>query len=457
MVSALSRSPDSGQSPPSGRGLLTPYPPLSFDSLLAGASPADRPAWLHWQQILTDAHRESATALSIEADAACWRVQVRTGEGLHEHRLEGDEPDAMLRVMAEVRKSPGAARGRARESVREYAKESALSSTQESATCLSIRLDDQWYMLRLITLATSSGTAWHIELHPDHPVPPTLEELGMSSPLQLKLRNLLAARHGWLLVSANNPQARSALLQAMVQVISSPDRRVLCVETPIHHRLSRTTQVVLSDQPAGAKASGKRVELTPAWHPHWQAALGMAHDVVVLNDSPARLDLTSLAKRSIDQTLVIQGCTSLPGNDAGSWLKAQGFSTAWIERTLLGTVRHRSIRKLCQACRHPAPIGDEPSQWLHQAREDGGLLFDQWLRAMDRDRFSLAPGCAACHGRGFVGEVNVFDIHSFRTDHRAGASSAPRQARYRALLELAVQGEITLADAMLVHRDWFAA
>ena len=444
-------------------GLITPWPAVSFDHLVAEAEPADHARWLQFRQLLLDAVRQLCLTLFIEADRDCWRLRHRCPAGLRETRIGPDDdlPGIMTLVEqhlwrdgAETRHTHGEPR-RCRYLTLQLDGQRHVVSLQRlvnplpcgtgpgGSHCNSASSGSGTQLAddHCISAIDSTGQIWCLTLHPDAPLPATLDELGLHGRQGARLRRLLASPSGWLLVNSAEPVSRTTLLQAMAQSMNAPDRRLLSVDAPVHHVLPRMVAVEL---PRDHSTAGRR---------QWQQLLDFEPDVLFLDGHARWLPLSELAHMASEATLVIQACNTATSERAIRSLAAQGFGSAWREHGLLGVLTHRRLPRLCDHCRHPAPVDAPLRNWLHARRDHGRELLDQWLAAADRDRFSVAEGCTHCHGFGVRGTLDLYDLAP-RASHD---QPARRHATYRRLFDHAVRGDITLAEAARVFDALFDA
>ena len=267
---------------------------------------------------------------------------------------------------------------------------------------------------RLLTRATK--TAKQVVVTFDMPpyAPKKLEDLGMSSTIAGRVRELIALEKGLFVVSS---PPGTGCTTTFDMVLLSTDRLLrdfVSIEdsgTP-PHEVQNVKPVRYSSKAGEAPLSALK------------AALLEYPRAVVTRDLVDRELAGRLVELANDQQLVIVSMQAADSLDAIQKLLALGIGHEQLARCLLGSLSQRLIRKLCTQCGETVPTPPELLQRLKVSAEE----LPQIKRA------SPHGGCRACAGRQFIGRTAIFELAAGPTVRQAVAKQVdPKVLRQAAV------------------------
>jgi type IV pilus assembly protein PilB len=268
--------------------------------------------------------------------------------------------------------------------------------------------------IRVATLPTVEGESVVMRLLDKSRRAPTLQELGMSEPMQENMREILARPTGTLLVTGPTGSGKSTTLYAALTEINRPELNIITVEDPVEYRLAGVNQIQINQRAGLTFASALR------------SILRSDPDVVMVGE----IRDGETAKISIEAALTGHLVLStLHTNDAPSTLTR--LNEMGVEPFLTGSavsavLAQRLARKLCtHCCELYSPSVDE----LLKAR-----VSPEVAAANDGITFYRKVGCPRCGQTGYRGRVGIFQLLTMSEEleslsvQRAGRDEIERAA-----------------------------
>jgi len=267
--------------------------------------------------------------------------------------------------------------------------------------------------LRVSTLPTVHGESVVIRLLPVHTGIRDLAAVGMPEPLQRVLRRLAAAPHGLILVTGPTGSGKTTTLYATLQLINTPERKVLTVEDPVEYQMEGVNQVQVRPS----------IELTFARI--LRSMLRQDPDVIMVGEMRDSETATIAIHAALTGHLVL---STLHTNDAPSAITRlidMNIEPFLLASTIRTIIAQRLVRVLCPQCRRPvAPTEDFLA-----------VLAASGLASTAPHTVHAAHGCEACNGTGYSGRVGIFEMMMMSdavrrtTIARAGANDIARAAK----------------------------
>jgi type IV pilus assembly protein PilB len=278
--------------------------------------------------------------------------------------------------------------------------------------------------IRVATLPTVEGESVVMRLLDKSKRAPSLESLGLSEEMRLRLEQIIRRPTGALLVTGPTGSGKSTTLYAALAVINRPEVNIITVEDPVEYRLAGVNQVQINVRAGLTFATALR------------SILRSDPDVVMVGE----IRDTETAKISIEAALTGHLVFStLHTNDAPGTLTR--LNEMGVEPFLTGSavsavLAQRLARKLCtHCCEMYTPSVDE----LLRAR-----VSPETAAATDGMVLYRKVGCPRCARTGYRGRIGIFQLLLLdEAVARLAAEKASREEIERAALE---QGMRTLWD-----------
>lgn len=266
---------------------------------------------------------------------------------------------------------------------------------QEGRMVLQRPAPDTPVTLRLSTLPTTRGEAMLVEVAADLVAPRQLGELGLD-PSDLA-RVLGALTRGGLVLAVGPTNAgKGTFLRACVRhAAQDPDRTVFSLDPEAEH-----------DVPGAVT-----IRLNPEVNVHQEnmlcAVLTMADpDVVHL----PRITCWSEADRAVEAAamgrLLLAGFGTEDAPSAVVRLVDMGVPSYLVTASLQAVVSCRTLPRLCDGCKVPAPALD-PDDLVRIAPR---LVEEELLRGWEHAFAPRRGGCDACAGTGHMGRLGVYEV-----------------------------------------------
>jgi type IV pilus assembly protein PilB len=244
--------------------------------------------------------------------------------------------------------------------------------------------------IRVATLPTVEGEAVVMRLLDKSRKAPTLEELGLSEEMRVRLRELIRRPTGALLVTGPTGSGKSTTLYGALAEINRPEINIITVEDPVEYRLAGVNQVQINPRAGLTFATALR------------SILRSDPDVVMVGE----IRDGETAKISIEAALTGHLVLStLHTNDAPgtlSRLNEMGVEPFLTGAAVSAVLAQRLARQLCTHCRELyAPSVDE----LLRAR-----VSPDRADLREGAGFYRKVGCPRCNHTGYRGRIGIFQL-----------------------------------------------
>jgi type IV pilus assembly protein PilB len=244
--------------------------------------------------------------------------------------------------------------------------------------------------IRVATLPTVEGESLTMRLLDKSKKAPTLDELGLSQDMQVRLSEIIARPTGALLVTGPTGSGKSTTLYASLNQINRPEINIITVEDPVEYRLAGVNQVQINTRAGLTFASALR------------SILRSDPDVVMVGE----IRDGETAKMAIEAALTGHFVLStLHTNDAPgalTRLNEMGVEPFLTGAAVTGVLAQRLARKLCtHCCEMYSPSVEE----LLKAR-----VAPEVAAASDGMAFYRKRGCPRCNQTGYKGRIGIYQL-----------------------------------------------
>jgi len=402
---------------------------LNVQAIEDTAAKPHRGAWRYLASIFENTLRRHSQQFSIESDATLWRLRYRRVHGYDEHIVE--DPSLLVWAVDALQ-------------IELWGNEYHRNINRSARFVWSFNSIDQAVTLNV--LSTINGDVLHFDLEHIRPMPPQLEELGLTPAQLLELRLRLDEQHGMIMLTSPDPVFLNDLLLAINQDLISPDRKLLSIHDRHRYSVPRTMQIDLpsSDDVARWKT--------------WQQALNTHYDTLFIRASVPEQFHQQIANNCDQGGLVIQALQVKQPANFINLLNSSITRHAPLHHSVTSVVSHYPVRSICSYCSEQATLNKVEQDWLEQLRTPVTENVVGWLADGNREQFRTAKGCEACADTGEGKPMAVFDVvHRDESNYLfPGAGSVTptgdEQINYlqRELMTLAKTGRITLNEVIRV-------
>ncbi|HXD47804.1 MAG TPA: type II/IV secretion system protein [Gemmatimonadaceae bacterium] len=252
---------------------------------------------------------------------------------------------------------------------------------------------------------------------------PDLSMLGFTKGEAHRVKRLLGASEGMLLLTGPTGSGKTTTLYSVLRSMQSSETNIVSIEDPVEYRLEGINQVQVNERAGLTFASALR------------SILRQDPDVVLVGEIRDRETADIAIKASMTGHVVL---STLHTNDAPSAINRLadiGVELAALGTALKGVVAQRLVRRLCEECAVPIKLDELP---LQQQSLVSGKKLDHMRRPV---------GCPVCRGTGYRGRMVVAELLVVTDDLQRAIAGRASSA---SLLELARNGGMrSLWDAGL--------
>ncbi len=214
-----------------------------------------------------------------------------------------------------------------------------------------------------------------------------LEELGFLPITLEKYKKSYTKPYGTILVTGPTGSGKSTTLYATLNVLNSPDRKIITIEDPVEYRLPGILQVQINPHAGLTFANGLR------------SIVRSDPDIIMVGEIR---DLET-AKIAIESALTGHLVLStLHTNDAPSALTRlveMGLEPFLVTSAVDCVLAQRLARKLCSYCKESFT---PPPEMLSES----GIVFNKGEEAV----LYRAKGCRRCFNTGYKGRIGVYEV-----------------------------------------------
>jgi type IV pilus assembly protein PilB len=289
---------------------------------------------------------------------------------------------------------------------------------QDGRISLSASAAGRLLDVRVATLPTVEGESVVMRLLDKSKKPPTMDEVGLGTAMQERLRELIRRPTGALLVTGPTGSGKSTTLFAAMTEINRPEIKTITVEDPVEYRLTGLNQIQINPRAGLTFATALR------------SILRSDPDVVMVGE----IRDVETAKISIEAALTGHFVLStLHTNDAPSALSRlneMGVEPFLTGAAVTGVLAQRLARRLCEHCKELyTPTKDE----LFAAR------IPEELRHGKTELFRR-NGCVRCRQTGYSGRIGIFQLLAMNEEL---STLAARKASHEELERAAMEEGMT--------------
>ena len=215
-----------------------------------------------------------------------------------------------------------------------------------------------------------------------------LVSLGFDTDVHDQFLSTVSLPHGIMLVTGPTGSGKTTTLYGALQVLNSPDKKIITVEDPVEYQLDGITQIQVKTQ----------VDLTFA--NALRSVVRQDPDIIMIGE------MRDLETASIAVQAALTGhqvFSTLHTNDAGTAITRlldMGVQDYLLTSTINGIIGQRLVRTLCPHCRKEHQVLPELRDQLQLDKygyQEGQSIFD-------------AVGCDQCAHSGFSGRTIILEF-----------------------------------------------
>ena len=340
---------------------------------------------------------EAADDLAMNADKAAERPVIRLVDHIvaeaitsrsSDVHIEPEEGGLAVRyridgVLREVMKLPRAAAGPLVSRIKIMSGLDIADRLRPQDGRARVSINGARVDLRVSTLPASQGEKVVIRILDNRSSIISLEAMGLAADEIARIRGLLGAREGMILVTGPTGSGKTTTLYSLLRQIQTGDVNIVTVEDPVEYRLQGIVQVQVNEKAGLTFASALR------------SILRQDPDVVLVGEVRDRETATIATQASLTGHVVFSTLHTIDAASSVTRLVDIGIESYKIAAALKGIVAQRLLRKLCPSCRelYVESVPDRLRRWV----SNGTPLY-------------RAVGCAECAMTGYRGRFAIVEI-----------------------------------------------
>jgi type IV pilus assembly protein PilB len=220
-----------------------------------------------------------------------------------------------------------------------------------------------------------------------------LDILGFPEAELRRFRKYIREPYGMVLVTGPTGSGKTTTLYGALSEIRTPEDKIITIEDPVEYQLKGITQIPINEKKGLTFARGLRSILR---HDPDKVMVGEIRD-----PETAQIAIQSaLTGHLVFTTVHANNVFDVLGRFLNMGVEPYQFISA-----LNCVLAQRLVRKICEACKHPAVIDEA---LLAESAIDPALLVGRTLYE--------GAGCIECGGTGFKGRMAICELLDL-TDH----------------------------------------
>jgi len=321
---------------------------------------------------------------------------------------------------------------------------------------LGAKYRKQKFHCELTTVGTQTGESALLRVYPHTPFFKSLDELGMREQMKTQYLELLAAKQGFVLISAPPSQGLST---TWYMSLFSTDR-YLRDFISLEDKANPSFPV---ENIAPEKYDAAAGQLPDAMLPNLilkQPEVFILPDLHATNGETVRLLCGEI---NDDERLAIGGMRAKEAVEALLRVLLLKAPAADFSQAVTGVLNQRLMRRLCAKCKLAYQPQPQLLQQLGIPPQRAQMLYREWTPPQPgEDRQDTEP-CQTCGGNGYFGRIAIFELLIVNDQIRQALSGQPnlevlrqiaRQSGHRGLREEGLMhvlsGETTLNELQRV-------
>ncbi len=227
---------------------------------------------------------------------------------------------------------------------------------------------------------------------------PSLQQLGFSEEVFVKLKSLLKHSYGMILITGPTGSGKSTTLHSFLKEIDHEHYNIVTVEDPVEYNAEGINQIQVNE----------KVNLT--FSEALRSILRQDPDVIMVGEMRDTETAKIATQAAMTGHLLLSTLHTNSAAAAIARLIDMGIDPFLVSSTLIGIIAQRLVRLLCPHCKTPYTPSDEDIRY-----------FD-----LPHDTSLFGPnGCDKCGGTGYIGRRAIGEIivvdEAFAAQIKSGA------------------------------------
>ncbi|HET9119318.1 MAG TPA: GspE/PulE family protein [Solirubrobacterales bacterium] len=254
-------------------------------------------------------------------------------------------------------------------------------------------VDGRHVDIRVSTLPVIRGESVVMRILDKDRVLLDLGTLGMRPQDRELLLRAVGRTQGAAIVTGPTGAGKTTTLYALLNAVNTPEKTLISIEDPVEYEIEGIKQIHVNPTAGLTFASGLR------------SMVRSDPDTLMVGEIRDRETAQIAMEAALTGHLVLSTLHANQTSLAAARLVDMGVEPFLIASAMECIVAQRLARRLCDACKKPAQLG-EPELRLLGAEAGGAEIYEH-------------VGCATCNSTGFAGRVGLYEVLIVSDDIRS--------------------------------------
>lgn len=214
-----------------------------------------------------------------------------------------------------------------------------------------------------------------------------LDSLGFSPDILPDFLSLIKKPNGIILVTGPTGSGKSTTLYTTLNLLNSPEKKIMTIEDPVEYRLKGISQVQAKPKIGLTFAAGLR------------SFLRQDPDIMLVGEIRDKETAEIAVQAALTGHIVL---STLHTNDAPSSvirLVDMGIEPFLISSSVIGVIAQRLVRKICPKCKKEIEITPDMKK-----------ILDEYEISSNEITLYKGKGCPYCKDTGYKGRIAIFEL-----------------------------------------------
>jgi len=252
---------------------------------------------------------------------------------------------------------------------------------------IKVRVEGREIDLRISTVPTLWGESVVMRLLDKETGLRGLPELGFPEETRRRFEQLIKTPYGIILSTGPTGSGKTTTLYAALQMVNSPERKVITIEDPVEYQLAGVNQIHVRPKIGLTFADGLR------------HILRQDPDVIMVGEIRDGETAEIAIHAALTGHLVFSTLHTNDSASAVARLLDMGAEPFLVASSVEGVLAQRLVRRLCPHCKQAYLPGDSELANLES--------IPGWAPGLE---LFHPQGCDQCRGTGYMGRVGLYEL-----------------------------------------------
>jgi len=252
---------------------------------------------------------------------------------------------------------------------------------------IQVQVSGRKINIRVSTIPTVNGESAVLRILDPASILLDLNTLGFTGDIIPKYTSLIRQSNGIILVTGPTGSGKSTTLYTTLNMLNSPEKKIMTIEDPVEYRLKGINQVQAKPKIGLTFSAGLR------------SFLRQDPDIMLVGEIRDKETAKIAVQAALTGHLVL---STLHTNDAPSSiirLIDMGVEPFLISSSVIGVLAQRLVRKICPHCKKEVELTSEIMK-----------IFEEYNLSREVIRLYKGDGCRFCNDTGYKGRLGIFEL-----------------------------------------------